>query len=238
MKTVSKRRNFQEHYNSTIFSNIYKKNAWGGKKGEFYSGAGSHNAYIDDYAHVVSNFIIQNGIHEIIEIGCGDFNVTNTVLNKLNGPGYSYTYTGYDVVKPLIARNIAIYGSSSVKFVCKDSCVGKIKNGDLLIVRQVLQHLNNNSIKQIAEKFKNYKYVIFTEHQPADKYSAVIKPNLDQPSSAENRLRFKSAVYLDQAPFNCTIDSKLYSILEWVYGMEAYINTYLIKNEPLHGNRP
>ena len=90
--------------------------------------------------------------------------------------------------------------------------------------------LNNKSIKQIVDKFKNYKYVIVTEHQPSEKYGDTIKPNIDQISSAENRLRFKSAVYLEKSPFNCKINSKLFSILEWVYGLEAYINTYLISN--------
>ncbi|MFD2872298.1 hypothetical protein ACFS5N_07465 [Mucilaginibacter ximonensis] len=230
MKAVSNRKNFRELYNSTIFTNIYKRNAWGGKKGEFYSGAGSHNAYIDEYAGIVSDFVIRHNINDIVEIGCGDFNVSNAILNKLNNSDYRFTYTGYDVVKPLIAQNTSKYGSSTVKFVCKDSCVGTVKTGDLLIIRQVLQHLSNKSIKQIIDKFKNYKYIIFTEHQPADKYNAIIKPNINQPSSAENRLRFKSAVYLDKAPFNCVVHSKLFSIMEWVYGMEAYINTFLIKN--------
>lgn len=233
MKATNKKKNFRELYNSTIFSNIYKKNSWGGKKGEFYSGAGSHNPYIDDYAKVVADFITLNNVHDVVEIGCGDFNVSNIILNKLSSSGHGYAYTGYDVVKPLITRNTSIYGSSAVKFVCKDSCVGTIKKGELLIIRQVLQHLNNKSIKQIVNKFKNYKYIIFTEHQPADKYGSIIKPNIDQSSSAESRLRLRSAVYLDRPPFNCKIDSKLFSILEWVYGMEAFINTYLIKNETL-----
>jgi len=230
MKVLRNKKNFKELYNSTIFSDIYKRNAWGGKKGEFYSGAGSHNPYVSTYAEIIAEFVRENNIHSIIEIGCGDFIVSQAILDKLNISKHNYSYVGYDVVKPLIAHNNSIYSSPSIKFVCKDSCSGNIQSGELLIIRQVLQHLNNNSIKQIINKFKNYKYIIVTEHQPAEKYGDAIKPNADQLSGSENRLRIKSAVYLDKFPFNCQIDSKLFSILEWCYGLEAYINTFLIKN--------
>jgi hypothetical protein len=229
MKKKVKKKEFRDLYNSTIFSNIYQKNAWGGKKGEFYSGAGSHNAFIDGYIKVVRDFILENDIHDIIEIGCGDFNVSNGILTALDAVKYDYNYTGYDVVKPLIARNRSLFGSTKITFVCKDSCVGNIKSGDLLIIRQVLQHLNNNSIKQVVAKFPNYKYVVFTEHQASEKYGSLITPNKDHITGKETRLAKRSGVYLDKEPFNCPIDRKLFIIPEWVYGLEAFINTYLIK---------
>lgn len=230
MKTKTKKAQLKDLYNSTIFSKIYTKNGWGGKKGEFYSGPGSHNPSIVGYTKIVSDFILANQIHTIVEIGCGDFNVSNNILKSLEIVNHEYNYVGYDVVKPLIALNKSLYGTPKIEFVCKDSCVGRIKDGDLLIIRQVLQHLNNKSIKQVVDKFVNYKYIIFTEHQPSEKYSDLIVPNKDQQTGVSIRLRYKSAVYLDQAPFNCIIDSKLFEILQWVYGLEAYINTFLIIN--------
>jgi SAM-dependent methyltransferase len=228
MKTLSKKTDFKALYNSTIFSNIYKKNSWGGKKGEFYSGTGSHNYSIPGYSKVVSDFILKNEVFEIIEIGCGDFVVSNTMIKALDDAKYDYAYTGYDVVKPLIARNKKLFGSSKVNFICKDSCTGLIKAGDLLIIRQVLQHLNNRSIQQIVNKFKNYKYIIFTEHQASEKYGDLIVPNLDQSTGVSIRLRFKSGVYLEKAPYNCEIDSKLFEISQPIYGLHAFINTFLI----------
>ncbi len=231
MKTITKKKGFRDLYNSTIFSKIYKNNGWGGKKGEFYSGTGSYSPAIKGYTKTVADFIVDNKIETIIEIGCGDFNVSSNILKILDETGHDYNYVGYDVVKPLIARNTSLYGSSKIAFSCKDSCAGKIKDGDLLIIRQVLQHLNNRAIKQIVDKFKNYKYVIFTEHQPSEKYGDLIVPNKDQDTGVSIRLRYKSGVYLDKAPFNCNIDSKLYAIMEWVYGFEGYINTFLIKGQ-------
>lgn len=231
MKAFTKKDQLKNSYNTTIFSNIYKNNSWGGKKGEFHSGPGSHNNYIRGYTEVVANFILENKVQRIVEIGCGDFNVSNNILTKLDENTYDYEYTGYDVVKPLIERNKSLFGSSKINFIRKDSCVGTIKGGDLLIVRQVMQHLNNNSVKQIVDKFPNYKFVIFTEHQASEKYGDRIVPNIDQPTGASIRLGIRSGVYLDKEPFNCKIDSKLFAILQWDHGLEAYINTYLVKNQ-------
>jgi hypothetical protein len=220
-------------YNSTIFSIIYEVNAWGGEKGEFYSGSGSHNEQTAGYAKAVYDFILENDIHEIIEIGCGDFNVTNKILTLLDETHYDFQYTGYDVVKPLIKRNISSYASSKINFVCKDSCTGILKAGDLLIIRQVLQHLSNRSIKQIVNKFKNYKYIVVSEQQIADKYEEMISPNTDKETNQKTRIETNSAVYLDQEPFNCKMGALIFSIPipETSYEFATNINTYLIVNE-------
>jgi hypothetical protein len=224
-------------YNSTIFTEVYKKNLWGGKKGEFYSGTGSHNPQIQGYAKMVSEFIQKNDIINIIEIGCGDFNVSRSIISLLDDGKYMYSYHGYDVVKPLTERNKALFGSPKVKFTCKDSSTGNIASGDLLIIRQVLQHLNNKSIKKIVEKFKNYTFILVSEHQVSQKYGDVIIPNKDKKTDAANRIQFRSGVYLDKEPFNCIIDSLAYVIQEPLFGFEAYINTFLLYGNPTsHGH--
>lgn len=230
MKPKPKKKDFKALYNSTIFGRVYKKNMWGGKRGEFFSGPGSHNSSIKGYTDMVAKFVRDNNVETIVEIGCGDFKVTTAILKNLDDAKYEYHYIGYDVVKPLIAHNKSLYGSKKVDFICKDSCVGKIKSGDLLIIRQVLQHLNNKSIKQIIEKFANYKYILFTEHQASDIYGDTITPNQDQATGRGIRLRFGSGVYLEKPPFDCKIEAKVYSFMQWAYDIEAFINTYLIKN--------
>lgn len=229
MKKLPNKTDFKALYNSTIFSKIYKTNGWGGKKGEYFSGTGSHNPFVKGYADVIADFILQNEIKSIVEIGCGDFTVSNNILNTLQKNEVDFTYIGYDVVRSLINQNNANYSTDKINFQCKDSCVGNIKSGELLIIRQVLQHLNNRSIKQVVDKFKNYKYIIVTEHQASEKYSDII-PNKDQETGVSIRLRYKSAVYLEKEPFKCKINSKLYSIPQSIYGIEAFINTYVIIN--------
>ena len=231
MRTLKGRKNYRENYNCSIFTKIYKNNDWGGEPNEFYSGPGSHHPLIHGYVQEVGDFIIKNQLKDIVEIGCGDFNIGEKVLKHLDSAGTDFTYIGYDVVKPLIRRNREMFGNERTKFICKDASSGIIKNGDVLIIRQVLQHLNNRAIQQIIKKFNNYRYIIVSEHQLAEHYGNRIRPNIDQVTSASIRLHMSSAIYLDKPPFNCNIIGRLYSIPEPAYGLEAAINTFIIKRK-------
>lgn len=214
-------------YNSTIFTEIYKRKFWGQGEKPFYSGTGSYNPLLKGYIDAVENFIISHDINSIVEIGCGDFNVTSKILKRLDTRNYPYHYLGYDVVKPLIKYNCDVYGKDHVKFTCKDSCTGILKKGDLLLIRQVLQHLRNKSIQQIVKKFKDYRFIIVTEHQPSEENLTI--PNLDKNTDADIRMGRGSGVYLEKEPFNCEILSLMYMMPEYSHGRRASINTFLIK---------
>lgn len=218
--------------NSSVFTKIYATHAWGGEreKSQFYSGSGSYNPNLDGYIEVITTFIVSQGIKEIVEIGCGDFNVTSQILGKLRAMDYSFSYVGYDVVEPLILHHQKLYQDKNIKFVCKDASTDSIKDGELLLIRQVLQHLNNRSILQIVKKFKDYKYIIATEHQLPVNGEICITPNLDKKTDGDIRLRSRSGVYLELEPFNCNVISLMYEMPEHYCGIvEASINTFLIK---------
>ncbi|MHA4894991.1 class I SAM-dependent methyltransferase [Pedobacter sp. PWIIR3] len=231
MRKHRKRTSFSELYSSTIFTDVYKNNLWGGSKGEFYSGTGSHNSHISIYTDAIANYIKDNQLETIVEIGCGDFNVSSKILTLLDQSDFNYRYVGYDVVKNLIVRNNKLYSSPKIKFIFKDSSSGNLEHADLLIIRQVLQHLNNKSIKKIINKFENYKNIIISEHQVAEKYESVIKPNIDKKTDATNRIQFNSGIYLEREPFNCKIEKLVCSIPENIAGFDASINTYLLVNQ-------
>lgn len=220
----------QIKYNTDVFTLIYKNKYWGGIKHDFYSGPGSYNPGVSGYLREVVKFIIDNRIENIVEIGCGDFNVSGQMTGQLDELQYTYQYRGYDVVKRLIQRNRSLYSNDRVHFVCKDACTGIIKNGDLLIVRQVLQHLSNKSILQIVRKFANYKYILVTEHQLIPRQDTTIIPNIDKRTNADIRIPYNSGVYLESTPFNCKIERLLYSMYEPCGGKNASINTFLIIN--------
>ncbi len=219
-------------YNSRIFSEIYLKNMWGGMKNYYYSGTGSYHHLINDYADLITKFIVENSLNNIIEIGCGDFTVTSRIIKRLRERNFSFHYTGYDVVKDLILRNKKIYADEEINFFFKDACSGKIKNGDILIVRQVLQHLDNRSIQQILKKFRDYKFVVVTEHQLLATQEIDIIPNLDKNTSSDIRLGNNSSVYLDEEPFNLKNIKLLHEMAENFLGKKASINTYLIETIP------
>ncbi len=234
MGLKSQKNKYIKNFNSIIFSEIYKENLWGGERHQFYSGPGSHSIHIPEYAHAVANFIKTKNIQKITEIGCGDFNVSKQILKNLDEWEVDYKYVGYDVVEDLIIFNKKKFASKNIKFFVKDACIEKVRFGELLLVRQVLQHLNNECIQQIVDKFKHYKYIIITEHQVTDNLKQFFVPNLDKPTDGTIRINYKSGVYLEFPPFCCKIEKLFYAIPEVVnadgYLINASINSYLIVN--------
>jgi SAM-dependent methyltransferase len=176
-----------------IFSYIYEYNVWGGNRGEFYSGPGSNDNVSEPYVQLIRKFIYEKNIKVVVDIGCGDFRVGQRIVNN------NIKYYGIDIVPSLIKRNNKFFSSENVKFICANAIKDDLPAGDLCLIRQVLQHLSNQDIMKILEKCRIYKYVIVTEHIPADKDAV---PNLDMGPDWDIRLKKNSGVYLDKPPFN------------------------------------
>jgi len=176
-----------------VFQTIYEKNAWGGGEGEFYSGPGSEDVPAKVYAERIKRFIADHEIRSIVDLGCGDFRVARQFV----APGVSYV--GVDVVEPLIAANSARHGDVSTRFTQLDITADPLPDGDLCLLREVLQHLSNAEILKTLPKLAKYKYVIYSDYQPAD--TARLIPNRDIAHGQDTRIWLDSALYLDQPPF-------------------------------------
>lgn len=181
------------------FTNIYEKNLWGGETGEYYSGSGSYREdLIIPYVDWLSEFVVQKNIHSIVDLGCGDFNVGNRLSSIVS------QYTGVDIVEGVIQNNIKKYGNTNVNFVCLDIVSDELPDGELCLVRQVLQHLSNAEIQKVLDKLVKYKYSVITEmvydKAKTDHYNVDI--NIDR----STRRNSKSGVYLEEAPFNKEIE--------------------------------
>ena len=182
-----------------VFSDIYAQNLWGGNKGEFYSGGGSRPKFAVPYVEMVSDFIRQKKINplRIVDLGCGDFRVGKNLTETL-GPGVDYT--GVDVVKELIARNTESFSAPNTRFVCLDIINDELPNGNVCLIRQVLQHLSNKEIERVIRKFTKFDYVFVTEHYPSSDENVI--PNKDKIHGPDVRVTNNSGVYLDKDPFN------------------------------------
>ncbi len=176
------------------FGEIYETNAWGGEKGEFYSGDGSGESYADIYAEAVRKFISDNKIKRVVDLGCGDFRVASKFAAD------DFYYTGCDIVPSLVRHLNENYKSETVKFRCVNIVEDELPDGDLCLIRQVLQHLSNAEIKRVLENARKFKFLIVTEHYP--KPQTKFTPNLDIPHGPNVRVQFDSAVVLDEPPFN------------------------------------
>lgn len=201
------------------FAEIYEKNIWGGERSEFYSGEGSTQRYSEKYALTITKFVRENNIKQIVDLGCGDFRVAAKFV------GGDFRYMGCDVVPSLVEHLNRRFANEKNEFRCLNIVEDELPDGDLCLIRQVLQHLSNAEIEKILRKSRKYKYLIVTEHYPQPNVAVV--PNLDIPHGPEMRLHFDSAVYLDKPPFNL-------QNVELLLDVEAEegtrIKTYSIKN--------
>jgi SAM-dependent methyltransferase len=208
-----------------IFVEIYEHNRWGGKQGSFHSGSGSTSEHAQQYSRVINSFVNSQGVRRVVDLGCGDFRAGALLLET------GIAYTGVDIVESLIRNNRELYGGERVRFECLNIIEDELPDGDLCLVRQVLQHLSNEQIVKVLRNTEKYRYVIVTEHYPAP--HALRDRNRDKPCGEDVRIYDGSGVYLDAPPFNRRISGPLLEVDAGVHLMHQgeCIRTYLIENE-------
>jgi SAM-dependent methyltransferase len=208
-----------------VFAEAYEENRWGGQRGSFHSGSGSTSEHAQQYSRVINAFVNNHGVRRVIDLGCGDFRIGALLVET------GIIYTGVDIVEGLIRRNRTLYGSEWVHFACLDIIEDELPDGDLCLVRQVLQHLSNQQILNVLRNTEKYPYVIVTEHYPAP--HALRTRNIDKPCGEDVRIYDGSGVFLDAPPFNRCISGPLLEVDAGAYLMHPgeCIRTYLIENE-------
>lgn len=113
-------------------------------------------------------------------------------------------YIGVDVVDALVAHNQAIFGTDHVRFVRLDATRDPLPDAELCLIREVLQHLSNREIVSVLNAARKYRYVIYSDYQPGAK--ARCWPNRDIVHGRDTRIWKDLGVFLDQPPFNRTMD--------------------------------
>jgi 2-polyprenyl-3-methyl-5-hydroxy-6-metoxy-1,4-benzoquinol methylase len=193
LKRIRKRN--RERSASDVFTEVYRKNLWGGRPGEFRSGLGSDDDHTDLYCTMIKEYIDSFEKPEVVvvDLGCGDFRVGKKIMRK------KVKYIGVDVVPELISNNKKLYETPHVEFFCRDITSDVLPDGDICLIRQVFQHLSNSQISAVLRKLDDYTAVFITEHYPEDLEHCV--PNLDKPHGGDTRLHDNSAVFLDKPPF-------------------------------------
>ena len=186
-----------------IFSEIYRRQLWGqpGSERRFSSGHGSSlDLHVTPYVEAIREFV--GGLSwkpSVVDLGCGDFNVGSRIRECFGG------YTACDIASAVLEENKARYASLDVSFVQLDMIENKFPEGDICIIRQVLQHLSNADISRVVRKLGGYKILILTEALPRQDFV----PNLDQPTGVSSRLArgIPSGVVLTDPPFSLHVTS-------------------------------
>jgi hypothetical protein len=192
--------------NREIFTNVYQNKLWGVASPEnespFYSGPGSSDPQIvDPYVETVKRFFGSfPAKKKAVDLGCGDFRVGSRIIDSFD------SYTACDVVPELVDFNKKYWRHLPVEFLVVDLVKDEIPTGDVLILRQVLQHLSNDDISKFTQSIPGgFSYLLLTEHLPSENDFLA---NRDKVSGTDIRLGSGSGVVLTQPPFNMTFKSE------------------------------
>lgn len=125
-----------------------------------------------------------------------------------------------DVAKNIIIENKKIYKSKNVRFSVMELTSGQMPQTNVILVRQVLQHLSNTEIKKFVKNIeRKFQHLIVTESLSK---SVFFRPNKDTNTGPGIRVHEKSGVVLEKEPFNLEF-SKLDVIMEEAKGRELFV---------------
>jgi hypothetical protein len=192
--------------NREIFANVYQNKLWGVASPEnespFYSGPGSSDPQIvDPYVETVKRFFGSfPAKKKAVDLGCGDFRVGSRIIDSFD------SYTACDVVPELIHFNQEYWRHLPVEFRGVDLVKDERPDGDVLIARQVLQHLSNDDINKFTQSIPRcFSYLLLTEHLPSERDFLA---NKDKESGSDIRLSSGSGVVLTKPPFSMNFRSE------------------------------
>ncbi|HVV17711.1 MAG TPA: class I SAM-dependent methyltransferase [Polyangia bacterium] len=136
---------------SEIFGEIYRNDRWNGG-----SGPGSLPGVNRPYVRFIQSMLRLNDVRTVVDLGCGDWQFSR-------GIDWGTTeYLGLDVVPHIVERNRRVYGTPSVSFAVAPPEANQLPSADLLLVKDVFQHLSNRRVQEHVAVFPKFKYVLVT----------------------------------------------------------------------------
>ena len=172
-----------------VFRNIYTTHAWGNAGDGYFSGKGSFHS-----AQAIIDFLQQLTVPvNLVDLGCGDFRFGKQLVPHCK------SYIGCDLVPEVIEQNFT--RNETIDFRILSLVEDELPKGNICLIRQVLQHLDNKSIQKIIDKcVETYDMMIITEHIPKREFM----PNIELPSLGQTRLdrEPQSGVEITMPPFN------------------------------------
>jgi SAM-dependent methyltransferase len=144
---------------TNTFNRIYAEGTWGRDvAGKGTSGTGSTLEITREYRAYLEDFIKTHNIKSVVDAGCGDWTFSSAI--DWNGA----SYLGVDIASDVIATVRAKHEKATIKFQVGD-ITDDLPAADLLISKDVLQHLSNELVHNFIEnnlRKRKYKWVILT----------------------------------------------------------------------------
>lgn len=142
----------------THFTNVYEQYGTAHSDEESHAGADSMLDATRILRERIPQIAKQRNLKSIVDIPCSDFNWMKEIVFRFE------KYIGGDIVPQCIIENNEKYSNSRIKFIEFDVLSDVIPDGDLLIVRDLLEYCPLEDGKKIIESIKksNCKYVLMT----------------------------------------------------------------------------
>ena len=172
-----------------IFTNVYEGKHWGNNNALEYSGSSGGGSDIDynkdSYVPFLKQFITDNNIKNVVDLGCGDFRCGKLIYDDLD-----IIYTGYDAYQKVIDYNSTQYLLPKYTFIHLDFCYNKeyISNGELCILKDVIQHWSLDNIYTFLDYLieqKKFKYILICNCCFQSKHNTDIKNGEFRPLSCK-----------------------------------------------------
>lgn len=184
-----------------VFSDVYERDLWNGG-----SGPGSAPENTVEYRRFLQEFL--DGFDypvKVVDLGCGDWRIGE--LMDWSG----VDYVGVDVVPEVIEANRRRDTPDNVSFVCLDALVDDLPEGDVLIVKDVLQHWPNADVVRLLDAAEErFTFTVVTNDVSSKSHPAKVNSDI--------ALGDWRPVDIERAPFDrVAIDHVDYPVLgEWV----------------------
>jgi SAM-dependent methyltransferase len=134
-----------------VFTDIYDRNIWSDG-----SGGGSLIQNAKEYVSFLQAFLKDKKIRTVVDLGCGDWQFSRHVNWK------GVDYIGYDVVKSVIEANRRAFSREGIVFIQADGIDADLPEADLLLCKDVLQHLPNEDVVSLMKQLHKFKHCLIT----------------------------------------------------------------------------
>jgi SAM-dependent methyltransferase len=150
---------------TSTFNRIYAEGRWGKDvTGKGTSGFGSTLEITREYRAYIEDFMKKHAVRSVIDAGCGDWSFSSAM------DWGDASYLGIDIASDVIETDRKKHEKAKIKFQVGD-ITEDLPAADLLISKDVLQHLSN----ELIHKFINnnlrkgkYKWVILTNDRSSE----------------------------------------------------------------------
>jgi SAM-dependent methyltransferase len=144
---------------TNTFNRIYAEGIWGrDDTGKGTSGSGSTLEITREYRAYIEDFMKKHAVKSVVDAGCGDWSFSSVM------DWGDASYLGVDIASDVIEADRKKHGKGKITFQVGD-ITDELPAADLLISKDVLQHLSNRLVQKFIEnnlKKGKYKWVILT----------------------------------------------------------------------------